>query len=271
MLVVQSRHGAPVLDFSETLEDVSRNSTGSEVLRTLGYWLFYQRDPIGPTTSASLPYLVSLRTMLVSYLVVLVGLGGLAIVSWSQRRYAAMLIGAGIVLAVGVHPIDAPSPLMSMLTNDDRIRPGPRLAQQHPSRARTAPRRRPRRRRAGLGTPSRPLTTAIGWLTPRRVAIAAIACSPWSTCRSCASAASSTRPSIATRIRRRTGSTQPTGSTIVRAGSRVLAAPRSRVRQLSLGAHDRSTVRRPRIDPAGHPRSPPARFSSSDGSALRAR
>ena len=29
MLVVQSRHGAPVLDFSETLEDVSRNSTGT--------------------------------------------------------------------------------------------------------------------------------------------------------------------------------------------------------------------------------------------------
>jgi arabinofuranan 3-O-arabinosyltransferase len=119
MLVVQSRHGAPVLDFSESLEDVSRNSTGSEVLRTLGYWLFYQRDPIGPTTSASLPYLVSVRTMLVSYLVVLVGLAGLTVVSWPQRRYAAMLIGTGIVLAVGVHPLDSPSPLMSLLTNDD--------------------------------------------------------------------------------------------------------------------------------------------------------
>lgn len=118
MLVVQARYGAPVLAFSETLEDVSRNSTGSEVLRSLGYWLFYQRDPVGPTTTASLPYLISVRTIALSFLVVLIGLAGLAVVSWSQRRYAAMLVLVGMVLAVGVHPIDAPSPLMALLTDD---------------------------------------------------------------------------------------------------------------------------------------------------------
>jgi arabinofuranan 3-O-arabinosyltransferase len=174
MLVVQSRHGAAVLDFSETLEDVSRNSTGSEVLRTLGYWLFYQRDPIGPTTTASLPYLISLRTMFVSYLVPLVGLAGLAVVSWSQRRYAAMLIGAGMVLAIGVHPIDSPSPLMSLLTNDD----GSGLALALRSSTRAVP---VLLLGIALGAgalvaalPGRPTTTTIRWLTPRRAAIAAI-------------------------------------------------------------------------------------------------
>jgi len=174
MLVVQSRHGAAVLDFSETLEDVSRNSTGSEVLRTLGYWLFYQRDPIGPTTTASLPYLISLRTMFVSYLVPLVGLAGLALVSWSQRRYAAMLIGVGMVLAIGVHPIGSPSPLMSLLTNDD----GSGLALALRSSTRAVP---VLLLGIALGAgalvaalPARPITAAMSSVTPPRLAAAAL-------------------------------------------------------------------------------------------------
>ena len=177
MLVVQSRHGAPVLAFSETLEDVSRNSTGSEVLRTLGYWLFYQRDPIGPTTSASLPYLVSVRTMLVSYLVVLVGLAGLTIVSWPQRRYAAMLIGTGTVLAVGVHPFDSPSPLMSLLTDDDGS--GLALALRSSTRAVPVLLLGVALGAGALATafPGQPLTSAVKSVTsvtPRRLATAAI-------------------------------------------------------------------------------------------------
>ena len=119
MLVVQSRNGIDVLAYSETLEDVSRNATGSEVLRGLGYWLFYQRDAFGPTTTASLDYLVSLRTMAISYGIVLVGLAGLTVTSWAQRRYAALCVAVGFVLAVGVHPIDSPSPFMAWFAGDD--------------------------------------------------------------------------------------------------------------------------------------------------------
>jgi len=119
MLLVQARYGAPVLAFSETLEDVSRNATGSEVMRGLGYWLFYQRNPIGPTTTASFDYLVSVRTMALSYGVVLAGFIGLAAVSWAQRRFAALCIAVGMVLAVGVHPFDDPSPVMRWFTGDD--------------------------------------------------------------------------------------------------------------------------------------------------------
>ena len=43
---------------------------------------------------------------------------GLVTTRWAHRRYAALLIGAGTILAVGVHPIDDPSPVMSVLLGD---------------------------------------------------------------------------------------------------------------------------------------------------------
>ena len=119
MLSVQSKNGPAVLAYTETLADVSRNATGSEVLRGLGYWLFYQRDPVAATTTASGDYLVSVRVMALSYAVVLVGLVGLVVTSWAQRRFAALCVAAGVVLAVGVHPIDDPSPLFSLFVSDD--------------------------------------------------------------------------------------------------------------------------------------------------------
>ncbi len=119
MLVVQSRHGAPVLAYSETLADVSHSSTGSEVLRGLGYWLFYIRDPFGPATSSAIDYLTSTRMVAVGYAVTLTGLAGIAVTTSTFRRFAALLVAVGVVLSVGVHPIGASSPLISLLANDD--------------------------------------------------------------------------------------------------------------------------------------------------------
>jgi arabinofuranan 3-O-arabinosyltransferase len=113
MLVVQGRHGADVLAFSETLDAVSLTSTGGETLRGLGYWLFYVRDPYAFTTTASLHHMASVPVILLGYALVVLGLAGLAITRWLHRRFAVLLVGCGIVLAVGVHPIDDPSPLMS--------------------------------------------------------------------------------------------------------------------------------------------------------------
>jgi arabinofuranan 3-O-arabinosyltransferase len=118
MLVVQSRYGAPLLDFSESLADVSRNSTGSEVLRGLGYWLFYYRDALGPATTSSLPYLVSLRQIALGYGLTLLALLSLTVVRWRDRRFAAWLVAVGALVAVGVHPIGASSPLITALTGD---------------------------------------------------------------------------------------------------------------------------------------------------------
>jgi len=115
MLVVQGRHGADVLAFSETLDAVSLTSVSTEVLRGFGYWLFYVRDPYAFTTTAVADYLGSGRLLLTGFLLVALGCAGLALSRWGQRGYAALLVATGVVLGVGVHPIDDPSPLMSPL------------------------------------------------------------------------------------------------------------------------------------------------------------
>jgi len=117
MLLVQGKYGADVLAFSETLDAVSLTSVSTETLRGLGYWLFYVRDPYGFATTASLDYMARISVILAGYGLLGLCLLGLAITRWSQRRFAAMLVFAGIVLAVGVHPIDSPSPLMQPLAD----------------------------------------------------------------------------------------------------------------------------------------------------------
>jgi arabinofuranan 3-O-arabinosyltransferase len=116
MLIVQSRFGAPVLLYSETLEDVSRNSTGSEVLRGLGYWLFYGRDAFSATTTSSLEYLTRTSSILVSFAIAIIGLAGIAFGRGNHRLFAGLLTFVGMVLAVGVHPFGASSPLVRLLT-----------------------------------------------------------------------------------------------------------------------------------------------------------
>ena len=120
MLSVQGRYGADVLGYSETLQAVSYTSSSSEVLRGMGYWLFYIRDPIGFATTASFRYMTSGRLVVISFAVLIVSLLGLVITRWASRRYAALLVFVGVVLAVGVHPISNSSPLMSPLANNSR-------------------------------------------------------------------------------------------------------------------------------------------------------
>ena len=116
MLIVQSRFGAPVLLYSETLEDVSRNSTGSEVLRGLGYWLFYGRDAFAATTTSSLEYLTRTSSILVSFAIAIIGLVGIAFGRGNHRLFAGSLTFVGMVLAVGVHPFDDSSAIVRLLT-----------------------------------------------------------------------------------------------------------------------------------------------------------
>jgi arabinofuranan 3-O-arabinosyltransferase len=117
-LVVQGRYGAEVLPYSESLADVSLTATSAEVWRGLGYWLFYIRDPAGATTTESLRYLTSTPAIAISYAVPILCLLGLVWTRWVHRRFAALLVVTGAVLAVGVHPVDDRSPLMRLLTGD---------------------------------------------------------------------------------------------------------------------------------------------------------
>ena len=120
MLRAQGAYGADVLAYSESLQATSLTSVSTETLRGLGYWLFYVRDPYAFTTTASQVYMESGRVIAISFLVVILCAAGLAFTRWSQRRYAAALVFVGIVLAVGVHPIDNASPLMSPLAENSR-------------------------------------------------------------------------------------------------------------------------------------------------------
>lgn len=120
MLRAQGTHGADVLAYSESLEATSFTSSSAEVLRGTGYWLFYVRDPYAFTTTASQRYMESGAALAIGYLLVLVCLAGLVATRWAARRFAALLVTVGVILAVGVHPIWAPSPLMQPLADNSR-------------------------------------------------------------------------------------------------------------------------------------------------------
>ncbi len=94
MLMIQGKRGADVLAYSESLESVSFTSTSTEVLRGLGYWLFYIRDAFGATTTASLDYMASTRVIVFGVGLLAVVLSGLVFTTWQHRRYVALLIGS---------------------------------------------------------------------------------------------------------------------------------------------------------------------------------
>lgn len=118
MVVIQGRHGADVLAYSESLESVSFTSTSTEVWRGLGYWLDYVRDPYAATTTAAADHLVSRRVLVAGFALLLGGVVGLVGTRWRQRRFAVAIVVTGVVLAVGVHPFGDPSPLMDALKGD---------------------------------------------------------------------------------------------------------------------------------------------------------
>lgn len=120
MLAVQGRYGADVLGYSESLEAVSATARAPETIRGMGYWLAYVRDAFAATTTAALDYMSSPWLILTGFALVTAGFAGVALTRWAHRRFAALLVLAGTVLAVGVYPIDDPSPLMSALASNSR-------------------------------------------------------------------------------------------------------------------------------------------------------
>ena len=114
-LLVQARWGPPVLQFSETLEVVASASTSVEAWRGLGYWIFYGGDKIGPWVTAGLGYME--HPWLIATGFTLTGLTLLSAVAvrWRYRAYMLMLMITGLVLTVGLHPHQSPSPLGTVL------------------------------------------------------------------------------------------------------------------------------------------------------------
>ncbi|MDO8389234.1 MAG: alpha-(1-_3)-arabinofuranosyltransferase family protein [Actinomycetota bacterium] len=111
MLSLQSRYGADVLSYSEALDAVTYTANSVEIMRSLGYWLFYVRDPYAAATTASIPYQESLPLIAIGFFLLMACLLGLVITRFAQRRFAIAMVIVGLLLSVGVHPYDDPSPL----------------------------------------------------------------------------------------------------------------------------------------------------------------
>ncbi len=119
-LVVQSHYGADVLAYSETLDSVSATALASEVVRGLGYWLFYGGDVVGRWNSASTPYLTNPALVALGFTLVVAAVLALVAIRWRERIWLAALVLVGLVVSVGVHPYDAPSPFGAVVRDASR-------------------------------------------------------------------------------------------------------------------------------------------------------
>ena len=110
-LWAQGSYGLDILKYTETLRAVSRTSLPNEVFRGLGYWFFYGRDKLGPWIEASATYSQRPLMIVISYGVPVLALVSAAFVTWRYRSYFVALVLTGVVIAVGAHPYESPTPL----------------------------------------------------------------------------------------------------------------------------------------------------------------
>ncbi|MEI8391577.1 MAG: alpha-(1-_3)-arabinofuranosyltransferase family protein [Actinomycetes bacterium] len=111
-LSTQGKYGAPVLSYSEALTSTSATSSAPEVLRGLGYWIFYDRNDVTALTSASTPYQTNLFVIGCGLLILFFGLLGI-ITHQRLRRPLSLMLLVGVVASVGAYPSNSPAPLWS--------------------------------------------------------------------------------------------------------------------------------------------------------------
>ena len=109
-LMIQGAYGIPILRYTETYETVAAAALAPEVLRGLGYWFFYGTDGLGAWTASTVRYVESVPSIALSYLVPGLGLAGGLLTRWRHRVFFASIIVVGLVLSVGAHPWESPSP-----------------------------------------------------------------------------------------------------------------------------------------------------------------
>jgi hypothetical protein len=110
-LRTQGAYGLDVLKYSETVDTVARTSTPNEVLRGLGYWFFYGQDRLGSWIEAARDYTQHPAVILAGYGLVVLALLAAAFLRWRHRAFFIIMFVVGVVIAVGAHPYDSPTPL----------------------------------------------------------------------------------------------------------------------------------------------------------------
>ena len=109
-LMIQGAHGIPILRYTETYETVAAAALAPELLRGLGYWFFYGRDGLGAWTASSVALVESVRALALSYLLPWLGFVSAVLTRFRHRVFFAGIVAIGLVLGVGAHPWDSPSP-----------------------------------------------------------------------------------------------------------------------------------------------------------------
>jgi len=110
-LRMQGKYGLDVLKYSETVKTVALTSMPNEVLRGLGYWFFYGQDRLGPWIEAARDYTQHEYVIAAGYALVVAGLLAAAFLRWRHRVFWVLLLFLGVVISVGAHPYDSPTPL----------------------------------------------------------------------------------------------------------------------------------------------------------------
>ncbi len=109
-LAIQGSYGINVLAFTETYKTVSDAATAAEVHRGFGYWFFYGVDPLGPWFKAATTYTQSMPALVLSFVLpagcLLAGL----LTRFRYRVFVVALGVVGLVVSVGAHPLDSPTP-----------------------------------------------------------------------------------------------------------------------------------------------------------------
>lgn len=113
-LMIQGRYGIDILRYTESYRTVAQASVATELYRGLGYWFFYGQDGLGAWTESSITYVQSRIVLPLSYLIPWLGFMSGLITRWRTRLYFALLIITGLVIGVGAHPWDSPSPYGSV-------------------------------------------------------------------------------------------------------------------------------------------------------------
>ena len=108
-LAIQSRYGLPTLHLTENYKVVSDAATAPELFRGLGYWYFYGQGRLGAWIEPATSY--TRWALPLSFALPLLALLAAAIIRFRHRGHALMLIVLGLLVGIGAHPYDEPSPL----------------------------------------------------------------------------------------------------------------------------------------------------------------
>jgi len=114
-LLVESKFGIDVLNYTESVPTVAQTSLASEVLRGLGSWFFYGSDGLGQWAGTSVGFARDIWLLVASFAVPTLAMGAAVVVRWRHRAFFVLTLVVAMVLAVGPHPYLTPSVIGGLL------------------------------------------------------------------------------------------------------------------------------------------------------------